>query len=89
MSSIAAITYDGAVAVTKSDTVPDPNGGSSGFAGLWIVTAGNISFQDSIGNSVGTTGSPLAVVVGFIPIRCVRVNNTGTTAVAYGLRAVP
>lgn len=89
MSSIAAITYDGAIAVTKSDTVDDPNAGPSGFAGLWIQAAGNISFVDGMGNNVGTTGTPLAVVVGFIPIRCVRVNATGTTAVAFGLRAVP
>lgn len=89
MSSIAAITYDGAVAVTKSDTVDDPNAGPAGFAGLWIQTAGNISFVDALGNNVGTTAAPLAVVVGFMPIRCVRVNATETTAVAYGLRGVP
>ena len=89
MSNIAAITYDGALPVTKSDATDDPNAGPAGFAGLWIVTAGNISFVDGMGNNVGTTGAPLAVVVGFIPIRCVRVNSTGTTAVAYGLRAVP
>lgn len=86
MSSIAAITYDQAFPVAKSDTVNDANGP---FAGLWIATAGNISFVDASGNNVGTTGAAIAVSAGFIPIRCLRVNATNTTAVAFGLKAVP
>lgn len=87
---IESTVYDGvaspAGAVTKSDATNDPNGP---FAALWVVTAGNISFQCSDGSSFGTTGAPLAVVAGLLPIRCVRVNNTGTTAVVIGLKAVP
>lgn len=89
--SIAATVFDGVSptnggVVTKSDATNDPNGP---FAALYCVTAGNISFQDGIGNMFGSTGSPLAVAVGLIPIRCVRVNATGTTAVVVGLKAVP
>lgn len=86
MSNIDAVAHAGAVPVTKSDGTPDPNGP---FAGLFVFTAGNLSFADSKGQPVGTTGAPLAVQYGYIPIRCIRVNATGTTAVVYGLQALP
>ena len=86
MSSIAATTYDGAYAVTKSDTVDDPNGGPAGFAGLLVVATGTLSFVDALGNTVAIT---LVPAFALIPVRCVRVNTTGTSATVFGLRAVP
>ncbi|MGA7122466.1 MAG: hypothetical protein WBY94_20355 [Polyangiaceae bacterium] len=89
MSNIAAITYDGAVAVTKSDTVDDPNAGAAGFAGLMVTATGTVSFQDGLGNTVVTGTITPTAAPPIIPVRCVRVNATGTTATVYGLRAVP
>lgn len=83
---IESTVFDGAVPPTKSDATNDPAGP---FAALFVFTAGNLSFIDGQGNPVGSTGSPLAVSAGLIPIRCLRVNNTGTTAVVYGVKAVP
>lgn len=83
-SSIDATVFAGSIPVTKSDTVNDPNGP---FAGLYIATAGNISWIDSQGNASGTTGAPLAVSAGHINVRVVRVNSTGTTAVVLGLKS--
>lgn len=83
MSNILATTYDQAIAVTKSDTVNDPQGP---FAGLLVAVAGIVVFVDQGGNTV-TTGSLTAGTV--IPVVTARVNNTTTTATTYGLRAGP
>lgn len=83
-STIDATVFAGAFPVAKSDTANDPNGP---FAALFVTTAGNVSFIDSQGNAVGTTGAPIAVAVGLLPIRAVRVNLTGTTAVVLGLKS--
>lgn len=76
--------YDSATTVTKSDTVNDPNGP---FAALYVTAAGNLSFADGSGQGpVG--GAAFAVTVGMlIPIRCQRVNATGTSATVVGLKA--
>lgn len=87
-SNIAASVYDGAFAVTPSNTVNDANGP---FAALWLgtVTTGQtLSFVDASGNTTaatfGTTGSFL------FPVRCIRVNVTGTTVTnVLGLKAIP
>ena len=78
-----ATTYDGAVAVTVSDTTKDPQGP---FAGLLVGAAGTVKFTDSIGNAV-TLGSLAIGTV--IPVACSRVWSTGTTATVFGLRANP
>ena len=88
MSNIAAITYDCAVAVTKSDTVNDPNVGLTGnFAGLYVASTGTVAFVDSLGNTVTIGGTLLAGQI--IPIRCVRVKATGTSATVLGMLAIP
>ena len=82
MSSILAVTYDGAVAVTPSGTTNDPAGP---FAGLLVTTAGTLSFVDVRGNTIVMT---MPVVGQIIPIACKRVN-TGNAAVVLGLYAMP
>jgi hypothetical protein len=74
MSDIAASAYDGAVAVTPSDTLNDPGGP---FAGLYTGSGGNIKITDPVGNSTVLAGTAAGVV---LPIRCVRVWSTGTAA---------
>jgi hypothetical protein len=86
-SSISAITYDDAVAVTASDSVNDPNGGSSGFAGLYVGGAGDIKVTTSAGTAVVLKAVPVGT---FVRLRCMRVWSTGTTATnVVGLVAAP
>ncbi len=83
MSNILATTYDAAIAVTKSDTLADPQGP---FAGLFVAVAGIVRFVDGMGNEI-TTGSLAAGTV--VPIVVTRVFNTTTAATVFGLRAAP
>lgn len=83
MSNILATTYEAALAVTKSDTVSDPQGP---FAGLLVAVAGAVKFTDIYGNDV-TTGSIAAGTV--IPVATKRVWSSTTAATVYGLRAIP
>jgi hypothetical protein len=82
MSNILAVTYDQAVAVTKSDSTNDPAGP---FAGLYVATAGNVKFNDIAGNTITVTSAP----VGVIPIATLRVWSNGTSGTVYGLFALP
>lgn len=81
MSSILAITYDGAVPVSPSNTTNDPAGP---FAGLLVTAAGTLVFIDMRGNTVTLA---VTLVGQIIPIACKRVN-TGSPVV-YGLYAPP
>lgn len=83
MSSIAAITYAGSVAVTASDTTDDPKGV---FAGLLVTVTGNVTFIDEIG---GTNALAAVAANTIINIACKRVNSTGLTATVRGLLAFP
>jgi hypothetical protein len=83
MSNIQAITYEGAKAVTKSDTAADPIGP---FAGFLVTATGNVKFQTILGDTV--TLSSLAANV-FVPIACSRIWSTGTTATVLGLISAP
>jgi hypothetical protein len=74
------LAYRDAVAVAKSDTVNDTNGP---FAGIYVgdISGGATLVVDvDLGGSVAsrTFTNVLAGVI--IPIRCVRVHSTGTTA---------
>jgi hypothetical protein len=80
MAGIQDRVYDGVSAVTPSDTVNDPAGP---FAGLYVTVAGNLKLTDA----TGVTTGPVAVPIGELPVRVVRVWATGTTATVLGLRA--
>jgi len=79
MSDIYARTYDGAKAITKSDTVNDPAGP---FAGLLVTVIGNVAFVTTSGDTVTLTAVAANTV---IPFATKRVDSTGTTATVLGL----
>lgn len=86
-STLSAITYDDAVAVTASDGTNDPNGGANGFQGLYIGGAGDVKVTTSAGTAVVFHAVPVGTV---LRIRCQRVWSTGTTATnVLGLIGVP
>lgn len=83
MVSIQAITYEGARAVTKSDTTADPIGP---FAGLIVTVTGTLKFTTVLGDTVTLSATTLAQI---IPIAVQRVWSTGTGATVLGLVAAP
>jgi hypothetical protein len=83
MSNILAITYDGAPAVTASDTVDDPGGP---FAGLLVTATGNLTFLDNRGNAITLTAVAANTIIN---IAARRVNSSGLTATVRGLIAMP
>jgi hypothetical protein len=90
VSSIAAITYEGAKTVTVSDTAGDPAGP---FAGLWILITGALKFQTLSGDTVTLTSAEVTQIItgngGFLPVAVSRVWSTGTAATVLGLTAQP
>lgn len=81
MSTVAAIVFDYAVAVTPSDTVNDPAGP---FTALLVDTAGTIKVTLYGGTGAAITLKVIAGQVVPFPVR--RVWSTGTvTAVVFGL----
>lgn len=64
----------GSRAITPSDAVSIPNGAARA---LYVTVTGNLSFLTPEGDTVALTAVPAFTV---IPIACVRVNSTGTTA---------
>lgn len=80
MSSILAITYDTAVAVTIG-SARDPAGP---FAGLLVTATGNVTFTTLKGDSIALTSVAANVI---IPI-AVR-NVTATTGTVLGLLTEP
>lgn len=84
MSDIKAVTYEGGVAVTPSDTANDPAGP---FAALYIGGAGSATVVDAKGNATTYSGLLAGTI---LPLQCVRVKATGLTATGVvGLRALP
>jgi hypothetical protein len=84
MSNIMAIVFEGAVAVTKSDTTADPAGP---FAGLYTGAGGDIKVTTVRGQSVTLAGTAAGIT---IAIACTRVWSTGTTPTnVLGLQAGP
>ena len=85
MSTILAVTYDSAVAVSASDSVADPAGP---FAGFYTGTGGDISvaLEKTGATVVFASTAPGTIVT--VPIA--RVNSTGTAATSIlGLQALP
>jgi len=83
MSNILAITYDGAPAITASDTADDPGGP---FAGLLVTATGDLTFIDNRGNAVALTAVAANTIIN---IATRRVKSTGLTATVRGLIALP
>lgn len=83
MSSIQAITYEDAIAVTASDTTTDPAGP---FAGLLVTATGNVKFTTQRGSTVALTSVAANTVLPFV---VARVWSTGTTATVLGCIAAP
>lgn len=83
MSSILAVTYDSATAVTKSDTVKDPAGP---FAGLLVTATGTLKFTTIKGSVVTLSTTTVGQI---IPIAVEYVWSTGTSATVLGLHAMP
>ena len=84
MSTIAAITYEDAIAVTPSDTVADPSGP---FAGFYVGAAGTVKLT----TIRGTTATLLNCQAGIIyPIAFSRIwsSVTGATSI-LGMVAMP
>lgn len=71
MSITSANKY---VAVTPSDSVAIS--GLSRVRGLYIGVSGNVVVVDSQGNATTFSNVP----VGILPVECIRVNSTSTTA---------
>lgn len=71
MSDTSAGKY---VAVTPSDSVDIS--GLSRVRGLYIGVTGDVVVVDSQGNAVTFSNVP----VGILPVQCIRVNETSTTA---------
>ena len=82
MSDLQSRTYDGLVAVTKSDTVADPAGP---FAGLYVSVAGTIVLTDGE-NTTSTIQSGAAGTI--INVHTVRVG-LSTGATVFGLHGRP
>jgi hypothetical protein len=75
MSDIGAVTYEGAAAVTPSDTTADPGGP---FAGLQATTAAGLAKVQTLGSNDAVT---VYLVLGVIlPLAVTRVWSTGTAA---------
>jgi hypothetical protein len=84
VSTINAITYEGAVPVTASDTVADPNGP---FAGFFTGAGGAITVITIRNQSAAFTSLPAGVIV---PVAILRVNATpAPPAGVLGLQAMP
>ncbi len=82
MSNILASTYDNIQAVTKSDSVADPQGP---YAGLLVSVAGTLKIT-----AVGGGVVALVVVAGqIVPVATKMVWSTGTAATVFGLTAIP
>lgn len=64
----------GSRAITPSDSVAISGGPARA---LYVTVTGNLSFLDMEGNTVTLPSVPAYTA---IPIACVRVNSTGTTA---------
>jgi hypothetical protein len=89
MSNIMAITYEGAATPTLAPTGTDAAGP---FAGLWVLTAGSLTFVTVRGDTVVLSSGQVTQIVvgngGFIPI-ATKLVVTGSTAVVLGLAALP
>lgn len=85
MSNIFAISYDGAVTPTLSDTVNDPLGP---FAGIYVGSnAGDVKVTTVRGQAVVFKSVPVGT---FLRIQTLRVWSTGTTSTnLLGLQAQP
>jgi hypothetical protein len=87
MSSIQAITYEDALAVTLSDTTADPALGGGQFAGFYVGGSGTVKFQSVRGTTVTLVGAQAGTIY---PFACTRIWSTGTTATSIlGLVALP
>jgi hypothetical protein len=65
--------YGSAVAITTSDTVQQT------YRGIYVGGAGNVTVETEGGSTTLFTAPPVGSI---IPIRCVKVKATGTTATA-------
>jgi hypothetical protein len=84
MSTIMAITYDSAIAVSPSATVNDPAGP---FAGFFSGAGGTVSVVDSRGRTVAFTSLPAGVIV---PMAIIRVlASPAPPAGMLGMLAMP
>jgi hypothetical protein len=79
---ISNITYEGAFAVTTSDTTDDPHGP---FAALYVGAAGAVSVVMVNGQSVTLPGVPAGTT---LRIAVKRVNTTGTTVATPGTNII-
>lgn len=75
----AESSYDRCVTVTASDTVAQPTGACDAIV---FLTTGNATVIDNQGNTVVFTAMPAGTRV---PLKVVRVNATGYTAVIGAL----
>lgn len=82
-SDIRSITYDGAEAITASDTVNDPAGP---FAGFYVGTAGDVKVHTSRGQDVVLKNCNAGVVY-TISIKRVWSTGTGSPSTMLGLQA--
>jgi hypothetical protein len=82
---IQDVTYEGAVAVTASDTVDDPHGP---FAGFYAGATGDVKVKTVKGQTTVIPGVPAGKTV---PIAIVRVFTTGTASptTVVGLQQLP
>jgi hypothetical protein len=85
MSTINAITYDDAVAITPSDTVVQ--GATKPFAAIYTGSGGTISIVTVAGTTCNLANLPAGVILP-IATKQVRSSNTGATGI-FGLRAPP
>ena len=85
MSTIQAVTYEGSIAVTASDTTDDPNGP---FAGIHTGAGGDIKIRDITGADTILYSCAAGVIM---PTACKRVWSTGTATPSkiVGLYAIP
>jgi hypothetical protein len=84
MSDIKSITYEGASAVTASDTVNDPRGP---FAAVFTGAGGTIKLTTLRNEAVTFVSLPAGVI---LPVATLRVWASGTTATGVlGMIALP
>lgn len=85
MSSILAVTYEGSVAVTASDSTDDPNGP---FAAFHTGAGGNIKVRDIYGNDTQFYACAAGVIMP-LAIRRVWSTGTATPSEVVGFYAIP
>lgn len=85
MSSIMAVTYENAWAVTPSDATDDPKGP---FAAFYVGTTGNVKVHTARGNDVTFKNVPQGTTI-HVAITRVWSTGSGTPADVLGLTVLP